>query len=93
VAVRLCEPTASAEVLNAAELPERVPDPSNVAPSKKFTVPVGVPPEEVTVAVSVTLSLNVEGFGADVRTVAVGAEFTVWVLIGDVDDAKFAVAM
>ena len=59
------------EVLIAANPDESVPVPSNVPPSKKFTVPVGTPAVEVTVALSVTLSLNVEGFGEEARLVVV----------------------
>jgi len=46
---------AVVDVVNVAT-PEtfNVPVPSGVAPSLKVTVPVGVPPVEVTVAVSVT---------------------------------------
>ena len=77
-------------MLNAAEPPESVAEPICVAPSKKFTEPVGVPAVEETIADSVPFWLNVEGFGADVRPVAVAAWFTVCVAIEEVDVAKFA---
>jgi len=41
------------------------------------TVPVGVPPAELTVAVNVTDCPNVDGFREDVTVVAVAAWFTV----------------
>ena len=47
-----------------------VPVPSVVAPSLKVTVPVGVPPVEVTVAVNVTAAPNVEGFRDEANAVA-----------------------
>jgi hypothetical protein len=37
------------------------------------TVPVGVPPEEVTVAVNVTFCVNIEGFSDDSIEVLVAA--------------------
>ena len=51
-----CEPAAKVEVTNVAwALAFRVPVPSVVVPSRKVTVPVGVPvPVEVTFAVKVT---------------------------------------
>lgn len=66
-------------VLNAAMPPESAPEPSSATPLKKFTVPVGVPAVEVTVAVSVTDSPKVEGFSDEVKPVEVGAGFTVCV--------------
>ena len=41
-------------MLNVAVLPESVPDPRSVAPSKKLTVPAGAPAVDVSVAVNVT---------------------------------------
>ena len=48
-------------------------EPINVAPSKKFTVPAGVPEAELTVALSVTDCPNVEGFKEDANVVVVAA--------------------
>ena len=64
-------------MLKAAEPPESAPEPSRVAPSKKFTVPDGVPPTDVTDAVRTTVPPKVEGLGAEAKLVAVGAGFTV----------------
>ena len=49
-----CVAIDSVEVLNVALSLLSVPVPSVAAPSLKVTVPVGVPPVEVTVAVKVT---------------------------------------
>lgn len=67
-----------------------VPAPRSVAPLKKFTVPGGVPAVEVTVAVSVTGWPNVEGFGAEVNVVVVGAGFTNCASTAEVEPAKLA---
>jgi hypothetical protein len=56
-----------------------VPEPSVIVPFLKVTLPVGVPPTEVTVAVKVTAAPNVEGFKDDVSAVEVVACFTVCV--------------
>ena len=53
--------------------PFRVPVPNVVPPSIKVTVPVGVLPVPVTVAVNVTDWPAVEGFREEVRVVVVGA--------------------
>ena len=45
-----------------AVLPERVPDPRSVVPSRKFTDQVGVP-EAVTIAVKVTAFCHTDGIG------------------------------
>jgi hypothetical protein len=55
--------------------------PMLVAPSRKFTVPVGVPAPgalTVTVAVNVTDCPNTDGFAEDVRLVLVFALLTTW---------------
>jgi hypothetical protein len=55
--------------------------PITVAPSRMFTVPVGVPAPgavTVTVAVKVTLCPKTDGFAEDVRVVLVFALFTTW---------------
>ena len=44
-----------------------------LAPSLKVTVPVGVPPEEVTVAVKVTATPYVDGFREEATAVVVVA--------------------
>jgi len=74
-AVRLWLPTLRFDLVHIA-----LPKPSNctephsvVVPSLNATVPVGVPPAEVTVAVNVTVSPYVEGFGDDVSVVVVVA--------------------
>ena len=52
----LCDPTARDDVEKVATPEESVPLPSVVVPSRKVTVPLGVPePLGVTVAVKVTL--------------------------------------
>jgi hypothetical protein len=53
-----------------------VPVPSSFEPLKKFTLPFGVPPAEVTVAVRVTLVPYVEVAGA-ANVVVVGVAVTV----------------
>jgi len=80
-AVIECVPAVSAEVANvAAPPPFRDPAPSTVAPSKKVTVPVGVPVPgaiTVTVAVKFTVPPATEGFTSALSTVAVEACMTV----------------
>ena len=49
-----CEPAVSDVVENFATCPERGPDPSTVLPSRKLTLPVGVPDVALTVAVNST---------------------------------------
>ena len=72
-AVIECEATESAAVANVPTPdPFSVPVPSVVAPSLKVTVPVGVPPAPVTVAVNVTDCPNTEGFSEDVSVVVLG---------------------
>ena len=74
-------------MLNVAVVPDRVPDPMFVVPSKNVTVPVGVPEAVDTVAVKVTLWPKVEGFKDEVTVVVVvagGAAFTTCVNTGDV---------
>jgi hypothetical protein len=68
-----CGPAASAEVVKVAwPEPFNVPLPIDVVPSRKLTVPEGVPEPLVTVAVNVTGCPAFEGFGADVSVVVVG---------------------
>ena len=63
------EPKARADVENVATPPLSVPVPSVVAPSRNVTMPVGVPPVPVTVAVKVTDWLTVEGLTDEVSAV------------------------
>ena len=68
------------DTVSDAMPPDRVPVPRTVDPSEKVTAPVGVPaPGEVTdtVAVSVTVCPQTEGFGIEARAVVVDALFTV----------------
>jgi hypothetical protein len=53
-----------------------VPVPRGVAPSKKLTLPVGVPPGPETLAVKVTDAPNVEGFALE-ASVAVDSAFPI----------------
>jgi hypothetical protein len=90
-AVREWDPTPRVEVARVAVPPESAAVPSRVAPSKKSTVPVGVPPPgatAVTVAVRVLASPNTDGSGAEVRAVDVAAWVTVWVSTGEVEPVK-----
>jgi len=75
LAVIVCEPTGSAEVLKEAwpEASMEIDDASTVAPSRNVTVPVGVPEPDVTVAVKVTAWPNTAGFGDDPTAVVVVA--------------------
>lgn len=71
--------------------PDKVPVPRVVAPSLNVTVPVGVPPVLVTVAVKVTKPPYVDGLGLSPRIVDVGIRFTTWLTADNVVDvAKFA---
>jgi len=65
-------PTARAEVVKVAVPADSVPVPSTLAPSRKLTLPVGVPPVPMTVAVNVTDCPERDGFGDDPRVVVVG---------------------
>ena len=79
------------EVLKLVVLPESGADPSSVAPSKKFTLPAGVPADEPTVAVSATDWPNVDGFGEAAKVVVVGAGLTTCNRTAEVDVAKLVV--
>ena len=72
----------------AIPLPFSVPGPSDVLPSKKVTVPVGVPLAPVTVAVNVTACPATDGFIDEATTVVVAFSMT-WVIALDVLVAKF----
>src|SRR5437899_2050808 len=73
----------------ATPLPFRFPVPRVFVPSRKVTVPLGVPLPDVTVAVNVTGWLSTEGFAFDARVVVVVAS-TVWFMVFDVLAAKVA---
>jgi hypothetical protein len=85
-------PTASEEVANVA-LPELKAAVARVeAPSRKVTVPVGVPAPgatALTVAVKVTDWPNTDGFTDEVTVVELDALLTVWVTAADVLLLKF----
>ena len=76
--------TDKVEVLKVALPPLSVPVPSEVDPSLKVTVPVGVPPLDVTVAVNFTEAPNVDGFSEDVTDVELVAALTVCVSTAEV---------
>ena len=66
-------------MLKVAVVPDNVPVPRFVAPSKNVTVPVGVPDAPLIVAVKVTLCAIVDGLTDDVTAVVVVALFTTWI--------------
>lgn len=78
------DPTGSVEVVNVATplLSEAVPN--VVAPFLNVTVPVGTPPEEVTVAVKVTAWPEADGFGEELSDSAVRALVTTCFSTGEV---------
>ena len=68
-------------VLKVAIPPLRVPVPMGEPPSRKATLPVGVPAPgatTVTVAVRVTACPNTEGFWEEVTVVLLSALVTTW---------------
>src|SRR5574338_1098010 len=67
-AVMLCVPVASVDVNEATPLAS-VPEPILLRPSRNVTVPVGVPPDPVTVAVNVTVWPTTDGLMLDDTTV------------------------
>jgi hypothetical protein len=70
-------PETSAEVEREAwPVAFSVPLPMEVVPSKKITVPVGVPPVPLTVAVNVIDCPAVDGFSEDSSDVLVGVPVT-----------------
>lgn len=75
-------------MLNVALPLLSVPVPNVVEPFLKVTVPVGVPPLEVTVAVKVTDWPEVDGLREEVSEVELLALLTVWVSAGEVLPAK-----
>ena len=72
-----CAPARSALVEKDAVPPVSAFDPRTVAPSRKLTLPVGVPAAEVTVAVNVTDCPWVEGLRLETSVVDVPAGLTV----------------
>ena len=81
-------PNASADVLIDAVPPLNGALPSDVAPSKNWTVPVAV--AGVTVAVTVTLCPTTDGFGDVATAVELPAAFTVWTCAPEVLPVKLA---
>lgn len=74
MAVMEWEPSERDARVNCAELPDRLAEPNEVAPSKKVTFPVGVPlDEDWTEAVSVTVCPKVDGFRLEATAVVVEA--------------------
>ena len=70
----VCDATLSDDVAKVATPePLRATVPSTVAPSENVTLPAGVPPAEVTVAVKVTDCPEVDGLSDDVSAVEVEA--------------------
>lgn len=67
---------------------DALPSVVEVEVSVKTTVPVGVPDDEVTAAVKVTLCPETDGFGEEARVVAVATPFTTCVSAADVLGAK-----
>jgi hypothetical protein len=90
-AVSACDPTLNDDVVNDAAPPASVEVPRGVAPSKKLTVPVGVPAPGVTtaiVAVRVLACPKTDGSGLEVKVAVAEAWFTVWVSTRDVELVK-----
>ena len=80
-------PTVSEEVVNvAAPVESRVAVSTVDAPSRKMTVPVGVPDVALTVAVKVTACPNTVGFLEEARDVVALVVFTVRVAALDVTE-------
>src|SRR5437764_7099172 len=80
-------PTANADVEMLAVPLLKLPVPNVLAPSKKVTVPPGVPtaePEADTVAVKVVDWPNTVGLTELVTVVAVAPLFTVWLNMAEV---------
>ena len=90
VAVMPCAPDASFEVVSFAKPPLTFSVPRVVVPSRKVTVPAGVPVNcGATVAVKVTACPAVDGFSDDTSVVVLVALFTACAAAGDVPAAKF----
>lgn len=84
-----CIPAFRLLVVNVAlPDPSRVAMPRVVVPSRKITIPVGVPFAEVTAQVKVTGLPKIDGLVEEAIAAAVGAGCTVWVSTGEVLPAK-----
>ncbi len=67
-----CAPPERLDVVQVAcPLASSVPLPIVAVPSRKLTTPVGVPEDELTVAVKVTGSPYADGFGEEASAVVV----------------------
>jgi hypothetical protein len=75
------EPAASAEVVKVAVPPLIGAVPSTVVDLRNVIVPVGVPLEDVTVAVKVTDWPTFDGFKLELTAVVVPNLFTFWVTV------------
>ena len=84
-----CVATASEEVVKeATPLESSVAVPMFVAPSRKVTVPVGVPAVALMVAVKVTACPKTVGFLEEVTAVVAPAAFTVSVAALEVTEPE-----
>ena len=75
----LLTPNGRLDVVSVAVPPATMPDPIEVVPSKKVTLPVGVPAPGktgTTAAVRVTACPNTDGFRLELTLVVVIALFT-----------------
>jgi hypothetical protein len=91
MALMLCDPAFSDEVLKLALPPLRLPVPSTVDPSLNLTASPfgGVLLPELTVAVNCTRCPKVEGFRLELSVVVVGILSTFWINFADVLPTKF----
>ena len=93
MAVMECDPTERVDLVMIAWLLRSVPVPSEIVPSLKVTVPLGVPEVAgLTVAVNVTDCPDTEGFAEETSVVDVAAALPlmVWVSTGEVLPVKLA---
>lgn len=86
----LCTATLRSEVVKVAVPETSVPVPMAAAPSKKVTVPVGVPEPLLTVAVNVTGFPNTAGFCEVATDMVVAFPLTIWLSAVDVLGSKVA---
>jgi hypothetical protein len=68
-----CEPALKEEVVSVAALSVRVSEPRSVVPSRNFTVPLGVPADDDTVAVNLTALCSAAGFELETTIAVEGA--------------------
>ena len=93
VAVMECGPAASEEVVRVAVPdPLRVPVPSDVAPSKKVTLPAGTPLPLVTVAVKTTEAPGFAGLALDASAVVVACAGSAVISTESMEKARLSVA-